>query len=215
MEGDSGRSDTESAGLCLIAGLGNPGAKYKGTRHNAGFMVVERLVQRWNAELRERKAFVSMIANINRAGRKIILCLPLTYMNLSGDAVVAVAGFYKIRSCNTLVIVDDADLPLGAIRMKPGGGSGGHHGLESIEGRIGTNAFPRLRLGVGRGSIDNKEIVGHVLQRFSVREREVFEKVLDRAVEQVECWLMDGVEKAMSKFNGSIIISENSKKTED
>lgn len=189
--------------LHLIVGLGNPGQEYARTRHNAGFMLVEQLAERWRADWALEKKFQARIA---RAGIKI-LCAPQTFMNLSGETVGAVMNFYRLPPASVLVAVDDADLPLGEIRLRPGGSSGGHHGLESIEQHLATREFARLRIGIGRKE-GRREITGHVLGRFAADEAAVLEKVLARAVDQTECWLAAGIGKAMSQFNG-VVNSEN------
>jgi PTH1 family peptidyl-tRNA hydrolase len=183
----------------LIVGLGNPGREYVSTRHNAGFLLTEELARRWRAEWQSGKKFQARLA---RAGGRL-LCQPQTFMNLSGEAVGAVMDFYQLPVANLLVAVDDADLPLGQIRLRPGGSSGGHHGLESVEQHLGTREFARLRLGIGRQD-GAREITGHVLGRFNAAETALFDKILDRAANQAECWLADGIEKAMSRFNGVV-----------
>jgi PTH1 family peptidyl-tRNA hydrolase len=178
--------------LRLIVGLGNPGAEYAQTRHNAGFTLVEKLAVRWNAGWTNERKFQARAARAERNGVRVLLCQAQTFMNLSGEAVGALTNFYQLQpQSELLVAVDDADLPLGEIRLRPGGGSGGHHGLESIEQHLGTNDFPRLRLGIGR-SAGAREITDHVLGRFDAGETALMEKVLGRAADQVECWLDAG-----------------------
>jgi PTH1 family peptidyl-tRNA hydrolase len=190
--------------LYLIAGLGNPGSEYAATRHNIGFVLVDRLAARWRSAWALEKKFQARLARAERDGRKVILCQPQTFMNASGEAVGAVSRFYQVPIVSTLIVVDDADLPLGQLRMRPEGSSGGHHGLESIEQQLATRAYPRLRLGIGRRAEDQREITDYVLGRFEAAERGTVEEVLDRAVRQVECWLADGIEKAMNEFNGAV-----------
>ncbi len=192
----------------LIVGLGNPGADYAQTRHNAGFMLADLLARRWQAEWSAGKKFQSRIAKGERDGRRVVLCKPQTFMNLSGEAVGALVSFYRLPPTRVLVAVDDADLPLGEIRLRPGGRSGGHHGLESIEQHLGSREFARLRIGIGRKD-GVREITGHVLGRLSAGEMAVMEKVLARAADQVECWLAHGLQKAMSQFNGVLSDAEN------
>jgi peptidyl-tRNA hydrolase, PTH1 family len=187
----------------LIVGLGNPGAEYANTRHNAGFALVEKLAARWRAEWTNERKFQARVARAERNGRRVLLCQPRTFMNLSGEAVGALKNFYQLPLENLLIAVDDADLPMGEIRLRAEGGSGGHHGLESIAQHLGANAFARLRLGIGRKD-GAREIADYVLARFDVAERELMEKVLDRAAGQAECWLADGIEKAMNQFNGMV-----------
>ena len=188
----------------LIVGLGNPGRQYARTRHNAGFMAVEKLALLWRAEWAAEKKFKSRVARAERGERKLLLCEPETFMNLSGEAVRPLCEFYRVTPERLLVIVDDADLPFGQIRMRARGSSGGHHGLESISQHLGTQDFPRLRLGIGREDPSLREITDYVLAQFGAADAELLEKVMTRACEQVECWLNDGILKAMSLFNGPV-----------
>ncbi len=192
----------------LIVGLGNPGAEYAKTRHNAGFILVELLAKRWRADWNNEKKFQSRIAKAERDGKRLVLCEPQTFMNLSGEAVGALVKFYQAPLGLLLVAVDDADLPLGEIRLRPSGSSGGHHGLESIQQHLGSREYARLRIGIGRKD-SRREIAGHVLGKLSAAEMALMEKVLARAAEQVECWLAHGLPKAMSQFNGVVQDSNN------
>jgi PTH1 family peptidyl-tRNA hydrolase len=192
----------------LIAGLGNPGVEYARTRHNAGFMVAERLAERWRVELRLNRRFAARLGRFAFAGRAGWLCQPQTYMNASGEAVAAVARFYRVPAGRLLVIVDDADLPVGTVRLRPDGSSGGHHGLESVERELGTRSFARLRLGIGRRTPEDRQIVGHVLGAFSREEWACFAAVLEHASRAVECWLTDGIQTAMNRFNGAVTAPE-------
>jgi len=192
----------------LIVGLGNPGAEYAKTRHNAGFMLVELLARRWHTDWNKEKKFQAQVAKAERNGRRVLLCEPQTYMNASGEAVGALVQFYQLPLANLVVAVDDADLPLGEIRLRPGGGPGGHHGLESIEAHLGARSYARLRIGIGRKD-GKREITGHVLGRMSAPELAAMEKVLAWAADQMECWLALGLQKAMSQFNGVIDDSTN------
>lgn len=184
-------------------GLGNPGKDYAKTRHNAGFIVVDQLAKRWHADWKNEKKFNARMARAGRNEREALLCEPHTFMNSSGEAVAAVVHFYRIELPRVLVIVDDADLPLGQLRLRPGGSSGGHHGLESIEQHLGSREYARLRIGIGR-TAGPREITGHVLGRFSSTEAELADKVFAVASDQAECWLDDGIQKAMNQFNGTI-----------
>lgn len=192
----------------LIVGLGNPGADYAKTRHNAGFMLVDRLAQSWRAGWNSEKKFQARLAKAERDGKRLVLCEPQTFMNLSGEAVGALVKFYQLPLTKLMVAVDDADLPLGEIRLRPSGSSGGHHGLESIEQHLGSRDYARLRIGIGRKD-SRREIAGHVLGKLSASEMALMEKVLVRAAEQVECWLAHGLPKAMSQFNGVVEDSNN------
>ena len=200
----------------LIAGLGNPGAEYAKTRHNAGYSLVEKLAARWKAEWRNERKFNARMARAEIVGRasspstggtpvprRVLLCQPRTFMNASGEAVKAAMSFYQLPPEHLLVVVDDADLPLGEVRLRAGGSSGGHHGLESVEQHLATQSFARLRLGIGRKD-GAREITDYVLDRFEATEAALMEKVLGRAADQAECWLDDGIEMAMNRFNGVV-----------
>ena len=187
----------------LIVGLGNPGAEYARTRHNAGFLLAEKLAAQWKSDWANERKFSARMAKAERNGKRVLLCEPQTYMNLSGETVGAVTDFYQLPPGQVLVAVDDADLPFGEIRLRPGGSSGGHHGLESIEQHLGTREFARLRIGIGRKD-SVRQITNHVLGKFEPAENELLEKVLSRAAGQVGCWLDEGLPKAMSLFNGKI-----------
>jgi PTH1 family peptidyl-tRNA hydrolase len=164
---------------------------------------VEKLAARWKVSWRNERKFKARVARAERERRRVLLCQPQTFMNASGEAVKAVLSFYQLPLENLLVAVDDADLPLGEIRLRAEGGSGGHHGLESIGQHLATQAFARLRLGIGRKD-SAREITDYVLDRFDAAEAALMEKVLDRAADQAECWLADGIEMAMNRFNGLI-----------
>jgi peptidyl-tRNA hydrolase, PTH1 family len=196
----------------LIVGLGNPGAQYRGTRHNAGFLLVEKLANRWGAGWSDEKKFDARMALSRRGGERIWLCQPQTFMNLSGTAVKSLVDFYQLPLARVLIVVDDADLALGTLRLRPEGSSGGHHGLESIEQQLGTRAAARLRIGIGR--VDGvREISNYVLGRFDAAESDLLEKVLTVAADQVECWLDAGIAKAMNQYNGVVNSgNENTKK---
>ena len=194
--------------LHLIVGLGNPGADYAKTRHNAGFRLVEKLAARWRADWTLEKKFNARMARAERDAGRVLLCEPQTFMNSSGEAVGPLIAYYQVPLKRVLVVVDDADLPLGELRLRPGGSSGGHHGLESIEQHLGTREFARLRIGIGRRD-GAREITGHVLGRFSPAEAELAIKVLTVARDQAECWLNAGIQKAMNRFNGVVQDSAN------
>ena len=187
----------------LIVGLGNPGAEYAKTRHNAGFSLVEKLAERWKANWANERKFASRLAKAGHAGKNVLLCEPQTFMNLSGESVAALVKFYQLPMEKILIAVDDADLALGEIRLRPGGGSGGHHGLESVAEHLSSKEYARLRIGIGRKN-EARQITGHMLGKFSAEENALLEKVLKRAADQLECWLDAGIQKAMSQFNGTI-----------
>jgi PTH1 family peptidyl-tRNA hydrolase len=191
--------------LYLVAGLGNPGAEYARTRHNAGFLLVDRLAERWQAmPWALEKKFNALVARTGHGGLQLFLCKPQTFMNASGEAVGKLAEYHRVPPERLLVVVDDADLPFGEIRLRPDGSSGGHHGLESIERHLGTRQYARLRIGIGRRADGVREITNHVLGQFGPGEAKLLEKVLDQAAQQAECWLAHGAEKAMNQFNGTV-----------
>src|SRR5450432_2690071 len=194
----------------LIVGLGNPGAEYAKTRHNAGFLLVEKLAAKWKCDWANERKFKARIAKAERDGKKVLLCEPQTFMNLSGETVGVLKDFYQLPLKQILVAVDDADLPLGEIRLRSGGSSGGHHGLESVEQHLASREFARLRIGIGRAD-GAREITDYVLGKFDSAGNELLGKVLERAAGQVECWLDAGIEKAMSQFNG-VVDSKNEEK---
>ena len=194
--------------LYLIVGLGNPGAEYARTRHNAGFMVVDELARRANVSWNLEKKFSARVAKRDRGERRILFAQPQTFMNASGETVGALLNFYRVPSSHLLVIVDDADLPFGEIRLRPKGSAGGHHGLESIEQHIGSQNYARLKVGIGRMADGRREITNYVLGKFGSEEKKLLEKVLGRATDQAECWALDGIQKAMNRFNGAVELEE-------
>jgi PTH1 family peptidyl-tRNA hydrolase len=187
----------------LVVGLGNPGADYATTRHNAGFLLVEKLAANWKCDWTNEKKFRARIAKTERVGKKVLLAEPQTFMNLSGETVGALKDFYQLPLTQILVVVDDADLPLGTIRLRGNGSSGGHHGLESIEQHLGSREFARLKIGIGRQE-NSRAITDYVLGKFDSAERELFKKVLERAASQIEIWLDAGIQEAMNQFNGKV-----------
>jgi PTH1 family peptidyl-tRNA hydrolase len=194
----------------LIVGLGNPGSDYAKTRHNAGFLLVEKLAAQWKASWTNERKFSARVARGENNRKKFLLAEPQTFMNLSGETVGALVKFYQLPLTQLIIAVDDADLPLGEIRLRPGGGSAGHHGIESVTQHLGSREFARLRIGIGRRD-GTREITNFVLGKFEKDENVVLEKVLERAASQIECWLDAGLQKAMSQFNGTISPTENKK----
>jgi peptidyl-tRNA hydrolase, PTH1 family len=188
----------------LIVGLGNPGREYAQTRHNSGFMALDRFAERCGVGWKSEARFQARLARAEFKGIPLVLCEPQTYMNQSGIAVQATAAFFRVAVEQVIVVVDDADLAMGGIRLRAGGSSGGHHGLESIEQHLGTREFARLRIGIGRRAEGQREITEYVLGRFEKAELPLMEAVLERACEQLECWLTAGLAKAMNNFNGMI-----------
>ncbi len=186
----------------LIVGLGNPGREYRDTRHNVGFMVVDRLSKDINIPLTRVQASAVTGSGVY-SGKRVILAKPQTYMNLSGQSVGPLMKFYKIPTDRLLVIHDDLDLPLGVLRMRPDGGSGGQKGVASIIQRLGSQDFPRLRVGIGRPK-GAKDAADYVLDGFSRGEQETADRVLARAAEAVKTFIGSGLETAMNQFNGGL-----------
>ncbi|MGE5620667.1 MAG: aminoacyl-tRNA hydrolase [Sphingomonadaceae bacterium] len=182
----------------LVIGLGNPGSRYAATRHNVGFMALDRLARKHGASITKRQCN-ALTALATVSGQRVCLAKPQTYMNLSGESVACLARFYRIAPEDILVIYDDRDLPVGKLRLRERGSAGGHRGMQSIIATLGTSDFPRLRIGIGRPS--EMDAVDHVLGQFSAEERSVMDEALDRAVEAVEVALGEGLEAAMNRFN--------------
>ena len=186
----------------LIVGLGNPGREYRETRHNVGFMLLDRLTVKLNARF-TRLQSKALVASANYQERKIILAKPQTFMNLSGQSVQGVMHFYKLPLENLLIAHDDLDLPVGTIRIRPDGRSAGQKGMTSTIERLGTDEFPRLRLGIGRPP-GQMQAPDYVLQNFSDADMKVITDTLNQAVEAVLTFVTDGLDIAMNKFNGII-----------
>jgi PTH1 family peptidyl-tRNA hydrolase len=187
--------EQEGSRIRLVVGLGNPGAEYERTRHNVGFNVVDSLASEWGLTWQHSNSWHVLWAK----GEHAILVKPASYMNRSGEPLSAVANFYKIEPAEILVVLDDLALELGRLRLRPEGGTGGHNGLESIIVQLGTEAIPRLRVGIGaaprEGSVD------YVLGRFFDEERPIVEKAIGRAADAVKCAIDKGVLSAMNLFN--------------
>lgn len=185
----------------LIVGLGNPGRKYAATRHNAGFMAVDRLAQLLpKGEHRER--FDGWLSEIRESDGRTILLKPKTFMNLSGNSVFPAARWYKVPPERILVVFDDLDLPFGSIRLRPSGSSAGHNGLQSIISRFGNQAIPRLRVGIGHGQSQSARSVAYVLSHFNRSESRHLDDVITLAAEAAICWRRDGIDQAMNMYNG-------------
>ncbi|MBW4518323.1 MAG: aminoacyl-tRNA hydrolase [Scytolyngbya sp. HA4215-MV1] len=205
---------TASPGLVipqLIVGLGNPGQQYDQTRHNIGFAAVDGLARCWQVPLAENRKFQGSFGEgVGAGGKKIRLLKPSTYMNNSGQAIRAVTDWFKLPPTSVLVIYDEADLPIGRLRLRLSGSAGGQKGMKSAIAHLGTQDFPRLRIGIGnpknqvQGS--QKDMSSYVLGRFSARETRTIEQVLKLVVEAVELSLQEGFEKAMSLYNSRIIV---------
>ena len=182
----------------LIAGLGNPGKEYEGTRHNLGFDVVDAMASRYMVTVKKKK-FNSLYGEVDLAGNKLILLKPQQYMNLSGHAVATVCGFYKISIEDILVVTDDLALDPGMIRLRAKGSAGGHNGLSDIIQKLGSNNFARLRVGIGKSPYPDSK--GYVLGKPDSKDKELLSDSVKRSVEAVECWVKNGPLEAMNKFN--------------
>lgn len=185
----------------LLVGLGNPGAKYHDTRHNVGFRVIDALARRWSVD-QWREQHQALVAKVREGGEAVLVAKPMTFMNLSGDAVAGLAGFYKVAVPDVLVVLDEVALPLGRLRAGRSGSHGGHNGLKSVIARLGTSDVPRLRIGVGRGD-GRKELADHVLGAFAVEERDQVEAAVLRAAEASVMFVTDGIERVMNVFNAA------------
>lgn len=192
----------QPSSIFVIVGLGNPGREYRFTRHNAGFMVIDFLCESLGIKL-SRMQSKALAGSGVLEGRKIILAKPQTFMNLSGQSVSGLVRFYKIPLSNLLIIHDDLDLPLGTLRLRPGGGSAGQKGLASTIQQLGTQNFPRMRVGIGRPP-GQMVAADYVLQDFSSADRQTLSLVLDRAEQAARIFVTDGLEKAMNQFNGNL-----------
>ena len=184
----------------LIVGLGNPGEKYERTRHNVGFLVVDALAERLGVPVQKLK-HRALTNTVRLAGQKALLMKPVTFMNLSGEAVGDAARFYKLPPERVLVISDDTALPLGKLRLRKGGSAGGHNGLKSIIQHLGTDQFPRLRVGVGEKPRPDYDMADWVLGRLQGEDWKAMEAAVDRAADAVEHVLAHGVDAAMNRFN--------------
>ncbi len=188
------------AGWLLVC-LGNPGEKYENTRHNVGFMVADELGERQNAPIQKLK-FKALTNLFTISGEKVLVMKPVTYMNLSGEAVRQAADFYKITPEHILVVSDDTALAVGRLRVRRGGSAGGHNGLKNIIQHLGTDQFPRIRVGVGEKPHPDYDMADWVLGKFQGEDLAAIQKAVVRAADCVECFLKDGPDRAMNQFNG-------------
>ena len=192
----------------LIVGLGNPGREYRETRHNVGFMVVEEIAKRYALQWAQAPSQVPDAFIAKRFGTEpVLLAKPLTYMNLSGDAVAALMRYYDVPAADVLIVVDEADLPFGKLRARARGSAGGHNGLKSIIERLGTTEFSRLRLGVGRAD-DGRKLSDHVLSIFERSQRAELESFIARAADAAEMFAAEGILKVMNTYNPEAAPSE-------
>jgi PTH1 family peptidyl-tRNA hydrolase len=201
----------DSSGLLplqLLVGLGNPGEKYAGTRHNVGFMALERLAGRGCVSFRHQAKLHGLLAEVGQGHQRLRLLMPQTYMNDSGRSIRAALDWYGIEPMQMLVLVDDMDLPLGRLRLRASGGAGGHNGLRSTIAHLGGQEFPRLRIGIGAPALNPVErkqrTVGHVLGRFSPSEQPVLEEVLDEVLAGIDLIQRLGIERAGNRLNGFV-----------
>ena len=185
----------------LVVGLGNPGSQYEQTRHNVGFQVVDELAERCQVPI-QRLKFRALTNLAALGGERALLMKPVTYMNLSGEAVQEAAAFYKVPPERILVISDEVALPPGRIRVRRGGSAGGHNGLKNILAHLGSDQFPRVRLGVGQKPHPDYDMADWVLGKPQGEERTAVEAAVVRAADAVECLLAKGLEEAMNRFNG-------------
>ena len=184
----------------LVVGLGNPGDQYENTRHNAGFQVIDALADRGNFPV-QRLKFHALTNTATVGGQGVLVMKPVTYMNLAGQAVGEAARFYKISPDHVLVISDDVDLPLGKLRIRKGGSAGGHNGLKSIIQHLGTDQFPRLKVGVGGKPHPDYDMADWVLGKLQGEDKKIMDDAAVRAAQAVECLLSQGIDRAMNQFN--------------
>ena len=184
----------------LIAGLGNPGEAYANTPHNVGFDVVDLLAKRLDAGWKNSSGFHARVARTTCAGETLLLAKPQTFMNLSGTSVAPLLRYYGGSPADLTVVLDDADLPLGKLRIRASGGSGGHRGLASVIEALGTEAFPRVRLGVGRE--EQSDLVGHVLGKFDGHRQKLVQAMIEAAADAAQCLTENGLNEAMNRYNG-------------
>jgi peptidyl-tRNA hydrolase, PTH1 family len=189
----------------LIVGLGNPGTKYDRTRHNVGFDIIDSLAKCWQISLSDRKQFQGIYGEgLGSNNAKIRLLKPQTFMNLSGQSVRATIDWFKLPPASVLVVYDDLDLPLGKIRLRLSGSAGGHNGMKSIISHLGTQDFPRVRIGIGK-SVGEKDTISHVLGKFSPIETPIVSEIIQLVNDSIEMSLKKGVEQAMSIYNSRSI----------
>jgi peptidyl-tRNA hydrolase, PTH1 family len=184
-----------------VVGLGNPGWVYKSTRHNVGFMALDRAAEALGVRVR-RRSLKSLVAEAECDGQRVVFAKPQTFMNLSGDAVRAILRAYGLKAQDLVILCDDVSLPLGRIRVRASGSAGGHNGLKSIIGSLGTDTFPRIRMGIGAPERSN--MTAHVLSRFHREERVQVASMIERAAEAALTILREGVDAAMNRFNARI-----------
>ena len=185
----------------LVVGLGNPGEKYEHTRHNVGFLTVDELAERARVPV-QRLKYRALTNTVELGGAKVLLMKPVTYMNLSGEAVGEAARFYKLPPERVLVISDDVSLPIGRLRVRRGGSAGGHNGLKSIIQHLGTDQFPRVKIGVGQKPHPDYDMADWVLSKFTGEDLKTITEAVKKAADAVACYIENGPDQAMNRFNG-------------
>ena len=185
----------------LLVGLGNPGDKYDNTRHNVGFAAIDQLAEELRVPVQKLK-YRSLTQTVELGGAKVLLMKPITYMNLSGEAVGEAARFFKIPADHVLVLSDDVSLPVGKLRIRKGGSAGGHNGLKSIIQHLGTDQFPRVKIGVGEKPHPDYDMADWVLRKFVGEDLKTITQAIQRAGKAAECYIHDGPDQAMNRFNG-------------
>lgn len=197
-----GRGGKQSSGLdWILVCLGNPGDQYENTRHNVGFLTADALGERLGKPI-QRLKFKALTNVVEYGGCRVLLMKPTTYMNLSGEAVREACQFYKIPPERVLVVSDDVSLPVGKLRLRRSGTAGGHNGLRSIIGQLHSDQFPRLKIGVGQKPHPDYDMADWVLGKFSKEDRKTIDAAIDRALDAIECVFSQGMDKAMSQYNG-------------
>ena len=195
-----GRKNTSGVEWLLV-GLGNPGDKYDNTRHNVGFAAIDQLAEELRVPVQKLK-YRALTQTVELGGAKVLLMKPITYMNLSGEAVGEAARFFKIPADHVLVLSDDVSLPVGKLRIRKGGSAGGHNGLKNIIQHLGTDQFPRVKIGVGEKPHPDYDMADWVLGKFAGEDLKTITQAIERAGKAAECYIQDGPDKAMNKFNG-------------
>ncbi len=195
-----GRKNTSGVEWLLV-GLGNPGDKYDNTRHNVGFAAIDQLAEELRVPVQKLK-YRALTQTVELGGAKVLLMKPITYMNLSGEAVGEAARFFKIPADHVLVLSDDVSLPVGKLRIRKGGSAGGHNGLKSIIQHLGTDQFPRVKIGVGEKPHPDYDMADWVLGKFTGEDLKTISQAIQRAGKAAECYIHDGPDQAMNRFNG-------------